>query len=150
MKINFKLENVFVKHYAPNHMLAIKPMITNRKKSEKGRNSSQLCMEFIQNFNYVIYTLDTNCEPNSMILAQAVIQIFCSQCPFWLICLCLKRGITLSNIHRILWKVNQAVYIMVCIHTVCLISWSYAQVVLQLVMPHNCFTIQNAKVGKGT
>ena len=30
-------------------------------------------------FNQVIYTLDKNCKPNSMILIQAVIQIFMSQ-----------------------------------------------------------------------
>ena len=29
--------------------------------------------------NQVIYTLDTICEPNIMILAQAVLEIFCSQ-----------------------------------------------------------------------
>ena len=30
----------------------------------------------------VIYTLDTICEPNIMILVQAVLQIFCSQVPY--------------------------------------------------------------------
>ena len=29
--------------------------------------------------NPVIYTLDTICDPNSMTLAQAVLEIFCSQ-----------------------------------------------------------------------
>ena len=29
--------------------------------------------------NQVIYTLDTICEPNIMTLAQAVLEIFCSQ-----------------------------------------------------------------------
>ena len=34
--------------------------------------------------NQVIYTLDTICEPNSMTLAKAVLQIFCSQGPLWI------------------------------------------------------------------
>ena len=33
--------------------------------------------------NQVIYFLNTIYEPNSMILAEAVCQIFCSQCPLW-------------------------------------------------------------------
>ena len=35
------------------------------------------------NFFQVICTLNTNCVSNIMILAQVVIQIFCSQCPVW-------------------------------------------------------------------
>ena len=31
--------------------------------------------------NQVIYTLDTICEPSIMTLAQAVLQLFCSQSP---------------------------------------------------------------------
>ena len=44
----------------------------------------------------VIYILDTICMPNIMILAQAIIQIFCSQCPLWINFLSLKRGIIQS------------------------------------------------------
>ena len=43
---------------------------------------------------------------------QAVLQIFCSQGPLWVKGLNLKRGIIQSNINRILWKVNQVIYIM--------------------------------------
>ena len=43
--------------------------------------------------NQVIYTLDTFCMPNIMTLAQAVLQIFCSQGPLWVKCLNSKREI---------------------------------------------------------
>ena len=56
----------------------------------------------------VTYTLDTICMPNSMILYQAVLAIFCWQSPLWVKNLRLKRGI----IPRILWKINQVIYIM--------------------------------------
>ena len=62
--------------------------------------------------NQVIYTLDTIGEPNIMTLAIAVLQIFCSQGPLQVKCLSLKRGIIQSNFDRILWKVNQIIYIM--------------------------------------
>ena len=62
--------------------------------------------------NQVIYIMYPNCMPDIMILAQAVLQIFCSQGPLWVKCLSLKRGIIQSNIDRILWKVNQVIYIM--------------------------------------
>ena len=60
-----KLERVFMKHYAPNHMLAPKDITGIIKIS--------------QNVNQVIYTLGTICEPNIMILAQAFLEIICSQ-----------------------------------------------------------------------
>ena len=41
-----------------------------------------------------------------IILAQAVLEIFCSEGPLWVECLSLKRGIIQSNFDRILWKVN--------------------------------------------
>ena len=59
--------------------------------------------------NQVVYTLDTIGMPNVMTLAQAVIQIFCSQGPLWVKCLRLKRGIIQSNFNRILWNVNQVI-----------------------------------------
>ena len=98
-------------------------------------------------FNQVIYILDTNCEPNIMVLAQAVIQIFCSQCPLWLKCVSLQRGIILSNIQIMLCKVNQVVYIMYpnCMPDITIL----AQAVLQIYMSQDCFTINNSKVGKG-
>ena len=47
---------------------------------------------------------------NIMILAHAVLQIFCSQGHLWY--LSLKRGLIQSKFDRILWKVNQVIYIM--------------------------------------
>ena len=44
--------------------------------------------------NQVIYTLDTICMPNIMILVQAVLKIL------WVKYLSLKRGIMQSNMHR--------------------------------------------------
>ena len=52
--------------------------------------------------NQVIYTLDTICMPNIMTLAQAILQIFCSQGPLWVKNLSLKRAIIQSNFDRIL------------------------------------------------
>ena len=62
--------------------------------------------------NQFIYSLDTFGMPNIMTLAQVVLQIFCSQCPLWVKFLSPKRGIIQSNFDRILWKVNQVIYIM--------------------------------------
>ena len=70
-----KLENMFVKHYAPNHMFAPKD---NKGTIHLGHNLA-----------------------NTLILAQAFHQIFCSQGPLWVKCLNLKRGIIQSNVHRI-------------------------------------------------
>ena len=49
--------------------------------------------------NQVIYTSDTICRPNIMILAQGVLQIFCSQGHLWVKRLSLKREIIQSYIH---------------------------------------------------
>ena len=80
--------------------------------------------------NQVIYIMYPNCMPDIMILAQAVLQIFCSQGPLWVKCLSLKRGIIQSNLDRILWKVNQVIYIMYpnCMPDIMIL----AQVVLQI------------------
>ena len=83
-----------------------------------------------------------------MILAQGVPQIFCSQGPLWVKCLSLKRGIIQSNIDRILWIVNQVIYIMYlnCVSDI-MIS---AQTVLQTFCSQGWgVTTQNAEVGKG-
>ena len=72
--------------------------------------------------NQVIHTFGTFYEQNIMILAQAVLEIFCSHGPFGVQCLSLKRGILQSNFDKVLWKVNQVIYI---IYPNCsLISWS--------------------------
>ena len=65
----------------------------------------------LRKVNQVIYTLDTICVPNIMILAQGVLQILYWQGHLWAKCLSLKRGIIQSNSHRILPKVNQVIYI---------------------------------------
>ena len=60
--------------------------------------------------NQVIYTMDTVYMPIIMILAHAVIQIFCWQGSIGLQCVRRKREIIHPNIHRILRKVNQVIY----------------------------------------
>ena len=95
----------------------------------------------------VIYTLDTVCMPNFMILSWAVLQIYYWQGPLWVKCLSRKRGIIQSNIHRILRKVNQVIHIM---YLNCMIdAIILAQAVLQVFCWQDCFTVRNAKVGKG-
>ena len=96
------------------------------------------------NKHTILYTLDTNCMPYIMILAQAVIQILWSQDSVWVKCLSLKRDILQSNIHRILQKLNQVIYIMYpnCMPDI----MTLAQAVLQIFMSYGCFTIQDAKV----
>ena len=58
--------------------------------------------------------------PNIMILAQAVIKIFCWQGSIGLQCVSRKMEITQPNIHRILWKVNQVIYILdtICVSNI--------------------------------
>ena len=60
--------------------------------------------------NQVIYTLDTICEPYIMILAQAVLQLFCWQGSIGLQRVSRNRGIIQLNIDRILPKGNQVIY----------------------------------------
>ena len=97
--------------------------------------------------NQVIFTLDTICEPNIMTLAHPVLQIFCSQGPLWVKYLSLKREIIQSNFDRILWKVNQVIYI---IHPNCMPDIVFvAQAVLQIFCSQGCFTTQNGQVEKG-
>ena len=52
----------------------------------------------LQKVNQIIYTLDTTCMPNIIIIAQRVLQIFSSQCPLWVKCLSQKREIIFSQI----------------------------------------------------
>ena len=47
--------------------------------------------KILPSVNQVIYTLDTVCEPNIMILAQVVLQIFCSQDSICLHCKSWKK-----------------------------------------------------------
>ena len=82
--------------------------------------------------------------PNIMTLAQAVLQIFCSQCPLWIKFLSPKREIIQSNFV----KVNQVTYFMYpnCMPDIMIVV---AQAVLQIFCSHGCFSTQNDKVGKG-
>ena len=48
------------------------------RKTEKGINSV-MGFENFPKVNQVIYNLDTICDPDIMTLAQAVLEIFCSQ-----------------------------------------------------------------------
>ena len=50
-------------------------------KSEKGILQSNI-YRILRQSNQVIYAMYPNCMPNIMILAQAVLQIFMSQCCF--------------------------------------------------------------------
>ena len=68
--------------------------------------------------------------PNIMILAQVVIQIFCWQGSIGLQCISRKREIIQPNIHRILRKVNQVIYILatICVSNIMIL----AQAVLRI------------------
>ena len=50
-----------------------------KQQSRMGELIQSNIYRILPNVNQVIYTLDTTCIPNIMILAQAVLQIFCSQ-----------------------------------------------------------------------
>ena len=60
-------------------------------KSEKGDTSAKID-RILPKVNRVIYTLGTIYMPNIMILAQGVLQIFCSQGPLRVKYLSLKKG----------------------------------------------------------
>ena len=80
--------------------------------------------------NQIIYTLDTICVPNTMILAQAVLQIFCWQGSIGLQCISRKREIILPNTYKTLPKVNQVIYTLdtICVPNIMIL----AQAVLQI------------------
>ena len=58
-----------------------------------------------------------NCMPDIMILAQAILQIFCWQCCFTTQNASQKREKSQPNIHRILPKVTQVIYTMATVYT---------------------------------
>ena len=90
-----KLENVFVKHYAPNHMPD-----PNGELSLK-ENNSELHYGICSKVNQFIYTLVCNYMQNIRILAKAVLQIFCSQGCSYIKCLCPEKR---SNSTENLWN----------------------------------------------
>ena len=59
--------------------------------SEKGEKKSNF-YRILPKVNQVIYTQDTICVPNIMILSQAVLQIFCWQDSIGLQCISQKKG----------------------------------------------------------
>ena len=110
--------------------------------SRKREISQPNVYRILPKLNQVIYTLDTICMPKIMIIAQALLQVFCWQGPLWVKFLSMKRGIIQSNIHRILWKVNQVIGIMYSSYMHGIMN--LAQAVLQIFCWQVCFTIQNA------
>ena len=97
-------------------MLAPKDNLETRCQSRKRGIIQSNIYGNLPKVNQVIYTLDTiyvpnirkgfECHSNIMILAQAVLQIFCWQGSIGLQCTSWKRGIIQLNNRRILWKVN--------------------------------------------
>ena len=81
-RLFLKLENVFMKHYAPNHMPDPKGEWTLKE------NNSELHHGVYSKVNQFIYTLVCNYIPNIRILAKAVLQIFRSQGCSYTKCLC--------------------------------------------------------------
>ena len=57
-----------------------------------------------------------NCMPDVLILAEAVLQIFCWQSCFTIKCQSRKREIIQPNIYRLLPKVNQVIYTMATVY----------------------------------
>ena len=84
--IQLKLENVFMKHYAPNHMPDPIGEWTLKE------NNSELHHGIYSKVNQFIYTLVCNYMPNIRFQAKAVLQIFHSQGCSYTKCLCLENG----------------------------------------------------------
>ena len=103
-----KIENVFVKHYAPNHMPDPKGECSLKE------NNSELHDGIHSKVNQFIYTMVCNNTPNIRILAKAVLQIFCSQGCSYTNCLCPENGSTQPKIYGIGSKVHRFMYTLVC------------------------------------
>ena len=86
MKTWLKLENVFMNHYAPNHMPDSKGEWTLKE------NNSELHHVIYSKVNQFIYTLVCNYMPNIRILAKVVLQMFPSQGCSYRKCLCPENG----------------------------------------------------------
>ena len=90
---DFKLENVFMKHYAPNHMPDPKGEWTLKK------NNSELHHGIYSKVYQFIYTLVCNYMPNIRILAKAVRSQGCSYTK----CLCPQnRSNSTENLRNVL------------------------------------------------
>ena len=79
---NFELENVFVKHYAPNHMPDAKGEWSLKE------NNSELHYGICSKVYQFIYTLVFNYMPIVRILAKGVLQISRSKGCSYTKCLC--------------------------------------------------------------
>ena len=84
--VQYKLENVFVKHYAPNHMPDPKGEWSLKE------NNSELHYGIHSKVNQFMYTLICNYMSNIRILAKAVLQIFRSQGCSYTKCLYPENG----------------------------------------------------------
>ena len=93
---NIQLENVFMKHYAPNHMPDPKGEWTLKE------NNSELHHGIYSKVNQFTYILVCNYMPNIRIQAKAVLQIFHPQSCSYTKCLCPENG---SNSTENLWNV---------------------------------------------
>ena len=82
---SIKLENVFVKHYAPNHMPDPKGEWSLKE------NNSELHYGICSKVNQFIYTLVCNYMPIMRILAKRVLQISRSKGCSYVKCLCPKK-----------------------------------------------------------
>ena len=107
----FQLENVFVKHYAPNHMPDPKGEWSLKE------NNSELHYGMRTKVNQFIYTLVCNYMSNIRILAKAVLQICCSQGCSYTKCLCPESGSNLTENLQNRFKIKQFIYILVCNYT---------------------------------
>ena len=107
-RLNTKLETVFVKHYAPNHM-----------PDTKGE------LSLLENINEDNSKLHQSIYFSSLISRQRykslsqihVLQIFCSHACSYAKFLCLKRGITQPKTYRIGSKVKQFIHTLICYYT---------------------------------
>ena len=79
-------KNVFIKHYAPNHMPDPKGEWSLKE------NNSELHHGIHSKVNQFIYTLVCNFMPNIRILTKVVLQIFRSQGCSYTKCLCPENG----------------------------------------------------------
>ena len=95
----------------------------------EGRYFSQILTTFYQKSIRSSTPWGTIYTPNIMILAQAVLHIFCSQGSIGLQCKSGKRAIIQPNIYRILPKVNQVIY---TLDTICEPNMILTLAVLQI------------------
>ena len=110
--------------------------------SQKRKIVQPTIYRILPKFNQVIWLLYTICMRNIIILAQGVLQLFCSQDCFFIQNASQKREIVQPTIYRILPKFNQVIWLLytICMHNIIIL----AQGVLQLFCSQDCFFIQNA------